>query len=370
MKKLILKIMIFISGIALFASVLALTPLSTFTFRNHEALMWASGVLRPTLGDYYPNQTNVMDEGSGDLARCCVGKYGVIKKNITWRTDRYGFRNDPRRSSEFQIILVGDSNSLGTGISQEAILSRKIGDEIKIPVYNYSIRNIKKDFLGDLKAMSIKPKIVILQRIERDIPGIDCQPLYGDSRFWSYCKNKVKSILSTDFFLFFEIPLDRFIKKTPFRYLCGKIDRAFGDVALPSTVGQENVLFFNEVLSANVLGDDKILEIAKTIKKISNSLKENGIDFIFVPVPEKESIYYELLPGEAQKKFKNKDFLVKLKKELDRLNVRSVDLYSNFRGRFLAGQRLYFPDDTHWNEAGVELAAKLISQKIAPTIKR
>jgi hypothetical protein len=132
---------------------------------------------------------------------------------------------------------------------------------------------------------------------------------------------------------------------------------------MPVSVGAENILFYENSFFKKEIKDEEIKLIAAKLEKLSIAFGRQGIKFIFVPVPNKESVYLELLAKEKLP-VNGQGFLIKLKKELDNRGVNSIDTYTNFRSSFRAGNRIYFADDTHWNNSGIELAAELITNKI------
>lgn len=134
---------------------------------------------------------------------------------------------------------------------------------------------------------------------------------------------------------------------------------------MPVIIGPSGMLFTKESVDAPLVSDAEIERTARALKKVSDALASRGIGFVFIPVPDKESIHFEELPLEARERFLNRDFFPKFKKALDREGVRSVDLYPAFRGHAGAGERLYFSDDKHWNERGVAIASELIAQELA-----
>jgi hypothetical protein len=363
MLKLILRILFFLFGVSIFAMALSLIPIETFTFRNWESMIWKER--HPTIGNFYPSIKSVRDE-SGDLGH--NSRYDVIKKNVHWETDKNGFRNNQDTEGSYDIVLVGDSNSVGSGTTQEENLSNQIYREIHSNVFNYSPMDIDAYFMNNLIVMGIHPKVVIYEKIEREIPIIakfDDKDIDLNHKYTikNKIKNKIRSFVSDNIKLYLLIARDRFYKTEPLNFIQGKIDSAFGKFNLPVSVGAENILFYNKSFFNREIKDDEIKLIADKLEKISNDFAKQGIKFIFVPVPNKESIYVELLPKDKLP-LKSKYFLINLKKELDSRGIKSVDTYTNFRSSFLAGNRIYFADDTHWNTNGIELAAKLIAHKI------
>jgi len=364
MLKLILKILLFASGVVVLVILSTLPPEDTFTFRNWEAMLWGLGPMRPTVGIFYPNKYSIRNE-SGDLGHNST--YNSIKQNIVWKTDKYGFRNNPETTTGYyDIVLVGDSMSVGCGTTQDQILSNQISRKINSQVFNYSQLTIDDDFLNNLTDMKINPKIIIYQVIERNIPRLDNININNRRTF----KNKIISQYRIFFakykLMYIPTAVSRFYKKEPINYIKGKLDSILGDLDPTVISGAENVLFYKGSLSTKQLTHETVISIGNKLENLSSSFRKRGIEFIFLPVPDKESIYLELIPDNLSR-LKRNNVLTDIKSELDKRGVRSVDTISPFRYSFHAGKRIYHPDDTHWNETGIEIAAGLIAKEIKIT---
>ena len=91
-----------------------------------------------------------------------------------------------------------------------------------------------------------------------------------------------------------------------------------------------------------------------TIGRYDQWCRERGIRFIFLPIPNKENIYYDLLPGKMKPAF-----LRVLINRLYGAEIDTIDTQSAFETEYRdRGRELYLVDDTHMNRDGVELAAR------------
>ena len=98
---------------------------------------------------------------------------------------------------------------------------------------------------------------------------------------------------------------------------------------------------------------------AEVVKDYDELFRNSGIRFIFLPIPEKESMYYERLG------ISKPLFLERLTAELQARGVETVELQRAFERAFQKGMLLYRPDDTHWNENGVRIAAELLAERVS-----
>jgi hypothetical protein len=85
-----------------------------------------------------------------------------------------------------------------------------------------------------------------------------------------------------------------------------------------------------------------------------------GVKFLLLPLPNKESVYYENVPfAYKQGYLEQVDSLLAVKK------VPTVNALDVFIARKKVSTRyLYQKDDTHWNPEGVELIADAICSKV------
>ena len=359
MKTLITKLLIFFAGLCLFGVALAFVPVSYFSFRNWEGMSWKTDFDGFILGKFYPNRSVVRDE-DGDLGH--NSGYNQVKKNVEWKVDKFGFRNDSSVSTDPRIIVVGDSNSVGSGTTQNLIFSRQLHDLTGSNVFNYSPMKIEKGFFPDIDRMWLKPKVVVYEVIERDIPTL------GRVTFAGYNNSKPSLKCRAIMVLNRVLPnvlvaYDRFLKKEPINWLTGKIDSRFGKFNLPVIIGDKGFLFYKNSFINGDIDDAKLKAIGDAIQSVSDSCRKKGIKFVFVPVPNKETIYKEFLPANMLP-VKNEMFLARLGQELASRKIACVDTLSVFKNAVASGQSLYFPDDTHWNSTGIALAAGLVADEL------
>ena len=91
------------------------------------------------------------------------------------------------------------------------------------------------------------------------------------------------------------------------------------------------------------------------------------IDFLLVPVPTKSEVYPDLLPGvkglaelEPINPYGRKFLL-----QLSTAGVEAVDLLPSYlQVRKAEGIGLYQPQDTHWTDRGLRLAARMIGERV------
>jgi alginate O-acetyltransferase complex protein AlgJ len=328
---------------------LFILPIDFFTFRVWEAFLIKE--FRSILpGHFYPRMEITKLETGGDLAHHTPF---AIPKRVKWMTDRYGYRKKDAEGIKPQVVIIGDSNIAGHGLTQKEMLSEVLEDRLKVPVYPYAPVGSINTFLKDLRFKKDRPKIVIVSFIERDILNMPFPKLpqkrEGLLPFYEW-RDKTKQ---TRWVQNAGVLLDRLFKMNMLNYARARIrNTAVMDIHhFPSKFGP---MFFvqGEVANKEVSNED-FHKAVKTIEAYDRVLKNKGIRFIFLPIPNKENIYRDCLPDP-----KRPVFLEQLIQELKRRNIETVDTQRAFENEYQNHSTLlYFLDDSHWNPKGVQLAA-------------
>lgn len=309
-------------------------PLSTFTFRPYEALLYIhEGVGMP----YYPkHELSMVSEG--DL---CYSTEYAIKGNEKWKTDDIGYRND-NYIKDPDILIIGDSFIAGNTLTQDStitnLLSKKINDSMK--VYNLA----PADF-SDFKVLYTnniirKPKLIILAAGERELPA-------------GIINNEYKKLFKNNQL---KVLVDKITRLYSIEYLKSRIFNKRYNPAQSSV--NSKMFFFKGINQKYNYGNlDPTVDKIISCKNYCDSI---GIDFLFMPIPNKETMYYEQVPFECQP-----DFIFQLTNKLIERDVRVFNVLNIFNDyRKFNNELLYNLDDTHWNSNGVNLIAEKLAREI------
>lgn len=111
-------------------------PIDFFTFR-----VWEAALSQPYRypGMFYPNLHVRKDKEYGDRYRS--GDPSQIEaKPVEWFTDAYGWRNRPEiaRQVNYDAVILGDSNIVGSFLDQKDILTEVMGARSGKTIYSYS----------------------------------------------------------------------------------------------------------------------------------------------------------------------------------------------------------------------------------------
>jgi alginate O-acetyltransferase complex protein AlgJ len=102
------------------------------------------------------------------------------------------------------------------------------------------------------------------------------------------------------------------------------------------------------------------------ILAVHKKLKEQGVDLIFVPLPDKLAIYPDYLSDAAPADRMVHVSVAHLMKKLLENDVECIDLYTPFHEarRKNEDAPLYYSKDSHWRNIGAQLAGEIVAQRL------
>jgi alginate O-acetyltransferase complex protein AlgJ len=138
--------------------------------------------------------------------------------------------------------------------------------------------------------------------------------------------------------------------------------------------GEDGFIFYRNELESVVGGDLGKQPAGKNplpvIADFARGLAARGVDFLFVPVPNKVEVFPERLEPKNASLVGGivNPYARKFLQDLAAGGVEAIDLLPAFlaeRGKDKeAREPLYQPQDTHWTDRGLELAAHLVAERI------
>ncbi|MCP4108678.1 MAG: hypothetical protein GY749_24545, partial [Desulfobacteraceae bacterium] len=154
-------------------------------------------------------------------------------------------------------------------------------------------------------------------------------------------------------------------------YIYARLNFILGiSITEKTAVGKNGWLFYtedglvadyeNRVLFTNI----QLLQWKETLRARYNWLKEQNIEYVFVIVPNKATVYEEHLPSYIRKTNNTSryDQLMTLT-EVPILDIRSSLLRAKMQ------EELYYKTDTHWNDMGANIAQYEIAKYLSATCK-
>lgn len=360
MKRFSFKILLFLSPFLLTVGIeLFVLPIDIFTFRVWEALLIRE--FRSILpGHFYPRMEIIKLETGGDLAHDTPF---AIPKRVKWITDRYGYRKKDVRRTKPQVVIIGDSNVAGIGLTQEEMFSEVLEAKLKVPVYPYAPVGSINTFLKDLRFKKNPPQVVIVSNIERDIPNLPFPKLsQRREHFLSFYEWR-DEIKQNRWVQSIGVTLDRLFRMNMLNYIRAKVGNATlrDYYHFPSKFGP--MLFVQGEAANKEVPTERLHKVVETLEAYNQILRKRNIRFIFLPIPNKENIYHDFLPNPRRPVF-----LEQLIQKLKSRKIEVVDTQKAFEDEYRNNSALlFFLDDSHWNPSGVRLAAdrtvKLIEGK-------
>jgi alginate O-acetyltransferase complex protein AlgJ len=363
MKTFLFRLFLFLTPLMVALCVeLFILPIDFFTFRVWEAVVVKK--YRNLLpGKFYPNMEITKMEDR-DLSHHTPFSE---KDEVTWILDRFGYRKQNTRRRRYEVVIVGDSNIAGSGLTQEEILSEVLEEKLGVSAYPLSPTSLNT-FLKERRFVDDPPKIVIVASIEREIIDLPLpkKPRNADSRLQVWIDEMAyrleDELKGNRWIQSMIILLDRISKMNMLQYVRASLRRMpppfrSSHITVPSKDGP--VFFLQGARANQPVPRDQLERAVLTIKAYHDLLASKGIRFIFLPIPNKESIYYEALRTERPV------FLSQLVAALKNLGIETVDMQKAFEDAFRKDSvLLYRAGDTHWNQKGVRLAADLIKKLI------
>ncbi|MFC1677253.1 hypothetical protein ACFL3G_09350 [Planctomycetota bacterium] len=354
MKKFVLKIILFLVPFAVCSAVeLFVLPIDFFTFRVWEAIRTEGATL--TTGKFYPNM-NIKKEETGRFAHHTPYE---VKKTVTWVTDKYGYRKQ-NTDKKIEVVIIGDSFIAGDGLDQHEMLSEKLEKRLGVGVYPVATANIKA-FVNMPRFCKDPPSIVVLEKLENTVHRLR-KP---EEKPVKQKINAVRQILCANPFIrFVDITQNRIFKAAMLNYSKARIRdwmelKKFDDSRLKTFADKpfliDKIEFTEQQKIANM---DKILS---RLKMYQDYFNKRNIRFIFMPIPNKETIYHKVAGLEKQPTFLDELALAAEDIGIEVLNVKGA--YDNALQE-KPNTILYIPDDSHWNGTATEITADLLAERI------
>ncbi|WP_374441855.1 hypothetical protein [Epilithonimonas sp.] len=346
MKKFILRTFLFSLPFLAVEIAQAFLPINFFTHRLHEAIIYSSKNI-PHNYPIYPNQKGKMT-GYGDL--CFNTKY-AIPKDESYITDELGFRNDKFIKNP-DIIIIGDSYTMGATLNQSQLLANQMMKNSDHKYSVYGMAPVNFSILDKMLKLGVinKPKYIIYERVERgEIPKLE------------HFKNSIADRLDYNYKNLWALGnmnvfLDKIFRAYVNNYAKAKITGSKG-TGTQSRVDEK--LFFYNTKEINPSDEWMNINISalESYKKYCDSI---GSKFIYLPMPNKETIYFDKIPINKQPDYLMKTCRILKQKQID--YYPTVDFYNKFRSQ--DNRMLYQLDDSHWNALACELISKEMIKKI------
>lgn len=266
-------------------------------------------------------------------------QYGHV---TTVTTDADGFRARAIEADGYPVLVYGDSTIFGAGLSDDETLPWRLAEIMEAPVFNggrSSLSNVlAHPALGEVEVLidalterNVYPRILK----KRGIPETAAyQPTASKDQTMTQAAGA--------------IPPQRYSLPS---ILLKTAERLAGDFKTWRTGGEEPYRFKRHRMRPEELNETVTLIAAR-----SHSMEALGLRYVFLPVPAKQTLY----AGDVDEYTRN--FIPTLVARLRAEGVEAVDLTTPFQAHKDEG--LFFPYDTHWNEKGADLGARVLAEQL------
>jgi hypothetical protein len=322
-------------------------------FRAWDPLVAQGGGDRP----FAPDRSIVTERSYGDLSALCNRPELRQYRRELFSTDRWGYRNPPDLADGGGIaaLMIGDSFTAGGGVSDDETLPAQLSLLSGRKVYNGGgIRIGRKGRLGRLlDRLRMEDGVVFHVVLERGLQGRDAEPEEGaprprfverwmrTSRLRILAEAGLKGLQSSGIFP------NAHASRVAVREL--RDGRAM--LFLPSDVGA-----YEKPPASNP-------RLVQDLSDLAREVRARGLRYVAVLVPYKYGVYGPLLKGAGELP---ESPLGLLEQDLVRAGIpvlNTVPLLRRAAEEALPqGRTLYWLDDTHWNAAGIRVAAEAVEK--------
>ena len=341
-------------------------PHDRFSFRAWEAVR-TPGEEAPFL----PNTRYHNDRTYGNLS--AIGNLPAARRyrSVTLTTDALGYANPPGLGRAAAIVF-GSSFAAGTEIGDDSTLAAQLGRFAGHPVYNAAADEPNFAEMRDLTRSLVAPGgLVILELPEnRQVPGVTRLHVMNRT---ARCREGMASLRLTRACPAYAW-ITRHARVSPLVILSQHVLKRVEDGRwLPNPyaglVLRERLRDGSEML---FLADERAeyhtrrsqRDAVRYYRWLASRLRLEGYTLLVVLVPVKYTVYAPLLERGEAGRDESAAYLDRLRQGLAAVGVPAVDLTAPLRAAAAAalerGDYVYYPDDTHWNAAGVVVAATAV----------
>lgn len=302
--------------------------------------------------------------------------------------DAQGYQNAPLPAGRsYDVVMVGDSFMLSLGTQHVAQVLAEISGH---GVFNHAMYgagpfNEMPKFIGSDRFVPF-PKVVIWNLTARELgaPLFLRQPVaawFQGKDVWA----KYKEAVSRPGIRRDQLAPAALSKAWPntsiVAYFCRNAWAQFKLVVLRSwprdVLGADDpqfgpMLFYRENLRMlpRLAPGENARSIVQVVLKIAARFRERDATLVVLLVPEKEQIHVRALSAADQAALADGPaLLAEIESGLAAAGTPVVNLLPVFQRATAAGQRLYWRDDTHWNDAGIRLAAEELWRVVEPLLE-
>lgn len=317
-----------------------------------------------------------------------AARYAEFHSGYTVHRDASGHANEPfPDGTSYPIVMLGDSFLTSLGTQNVAQVLASVGG---VAVYNHA-RPAAGPFLEMRKFIASHsfdppPQIVVWNLTAREL-GVSLFARQAVDDWFDRAESKaVPGGAASGSGIRWDLVAPSELRKSfPNTSLMAYLGRqAWAQVRLvvfgewpQDVLGAEDpqfgpMLFYRENLRVlpKLTPETDAPAVVRTVQQASRRFRERGMTLVVLLVPEKEQIYVRALSMMDQEALsRGPKMLATIESGLKDAGIPVVNLMPAFQEATEKGVRLYWRDDTHWNDAGIRLAAEELWKVIGPLLK-
>ena len=313
----------------------------------------------------------------GDLAAVSGEPSDKVERLEIFQTDSRGFRNTPSSTSApYDVIVVGDSFGMGLGVSQDEHWAALLTQQ------NYSVYNLSMP--ATCAAHGAARLTLEIPELELTPGATIIVPVYSGNDL-EECAESVDTILSQGPQSGAQVlitKMEDYRSRSPLRQLGMRLFYRFiiGDPVIERRTLSTNspILFYKPHSKAASIPRPKVesnpnfKNMAEALLRLQEIAKAHDARLAVVVIPTKEEIYNPLLVGQST--WPNTDtssgFAEAVISLCNRESISFIDLHpvltAEAKNLFPNGELLWWRDDSHWNELGHRLVARVVGETLPP----
>jgi hypothetical protein len=305
--------------------------------------------------------------------------------SVIWM-DEYGYKNvPPTAGKRFPIVVAGDS-FMEDGVTMDDRFPARLSEVSGLPVYNHALQGwglflSLVRFLESERFRRDPPRVLVWGVIEREISGSYFEGLNYQLYALEHATGSAVAVSGTSLASFRPDALKKALPNTSalaqlssrywnvIRYrVLGRLNPYV--IPIEQRIGGRRMLFYYPTIDAMSWSPAirDVARVAGAVEYLNRVVAGRGIRLVVVLIPDKEQVYREYIPARynSPERPLPDSCLNGLERALLACGIGVVNLLPVFRERAQSGDLLYWADDTHWNPAGIRLAAETTWAYIRP----
>ncbi len=255
--------------------------------------------------------------------------------------DADGFRSVPYQSKKYQILVCGDSQTWGSGLSDAETFPWRLAKDLNMPVFNGGRPSVElRSLLGKPELAQVKLIIQVIASHNVSREGYFAN-IYEPGEYVPLREIDAKPL-----------SVRRFYPGAMIVHAVSAIVYELADMT--KLLGRKNNYICPPIFRLNGFSQDTLKRQANLITKFSQCLNSLGYTYLLVFIPNKCLIYSECADEFSALYFSN------LTKLLRKDGVHAVDIVPAFQENKQLG--LFFNSDSHWTAPGTEIAVAEVAE--------